>query len=195
VTLLRKLFLLILCVLAGTLYSSFVFSGVKIKNYPNGQTRFEIGVNTDGLPNGLTKEYDVEGNLISEKKFQNGVRQGMSKMYYANGNLMTEWIYRKGVRHGIALGYYPNGIMKDHGIYLNGKLNGLSKKYYPSGRLKAEMVFREDLIQGVSRIYDEEGLLKVQSTYRDGRMIRRIAYDRKGNIIQNQEFDPLYKLP
>ena len=194
-TLPRKLFLVILCVLTGTLCSNLVFAGVKIKTYPNGRKHFEIGVNTSGLPNGLTKEYSLKGNLISEKNFQNGVRQGMSKMYYANGNLMTEWMYWEGVRHGIALGYYPNGTMKDRGIYLKGKLNGMSKKYYPSGRLKVEMVFREDLIQGVSRIYDEEGWLKVQSTYRNGRMIQRIEYDKKGNIIQKQNFDPPYRLP
>jgi len=85
-------------------------------------------------------------------------KDGIVKYYYGSGTLMVEWNYK------------------------DGKLEGITKTYYESGALKAEWNYKDDTLDGISKLYYESGGIKYIDTYKNGELVRRKAYDEKGNL-------------
>jgi len=50
---------------------------------------------------GLWKEYNRDGQILSESNYYNGKKDGICKEWYPNGKLRTEGSFEKGSRHGV----------------------------------------------------------------------------------------------
>ena len=92
------------------------------------------------IPNGINKEYYIDGKIKTEKEYINGKIWNMKK-YDVNNNIIHEF-------------HEGNGYMKEYnemdklifeGNILNGKRNGICKEYYNNDeKLKFESEFLND---------------------------------------------------
>ena len=142
------------------------------------------------LPNGLIKEYNVEGKLISEqnynagkleglnktfysdgttvatvKNYKNGVLEGKSFEYYENGNKKTESNYKNGLLNGTLKKYSMSETLISSAQYVDGKLEGLYKEFFVTGKPKKEIEYYNGLKEGFSKEYFSNGTLKYQYNY------------------------------
>ncbi len=92
--------------------------------YANGNLKMEVD-SREGLPNGVGKFYDEEGNLMFQGVFANGKLDGPMYQYYPDGSVHNEMNYSGGVYDGTQKVYDKNGeqtveIVYDHGKPVSG---------------------------------------------------------------------------
>ena len=142
------------------------------------------------IPNGLIKEYNVEGKLVSEKNYNAGKLEGVNKTFYSDETTVaTVKNYKNGVLEGKVFEYYENGNKKleanyKNGLlngtlkkystaetllssanYVDGKLDGLYKEFFVTGKPKKEIEYYNGLKEGYSKEYFSNGTLKYQYNY------------------------------
>lgn len=145
---------------------------------------------TGELPNGLIKQYDIDGKLVSEnnynagklegvnksfysdgktvatvKNYKNGVLEGKFFEYYENGNKKTESNYKDGILNGTLKKYSISGTLLSSAQYADGKLEGLYKEYFVTGKPKKEIEYYNGLKEGFCKEYSADGILKEQYNY------------------------------
>lgn len=108
--------------------------------YQNGKKSLEFTL-VNGKYDKEYRRYDIDGKILVQSDYVDGIEQGVSKDYYFNGKLKWE---------------------EDH---LNGKLNGVSKVYYPNGKLCAEYVYKDGARNGAASFYDKNGKLILKGEY------------------------------
>jgi len=74
-------------------------------------------------------------SILSEENYKNGVLNGISKTYYLNGKITEFSHYKNGKLDGNLKRYADNGILLDNLNYKNGKLYGAAKYYNIKGKL------------------------------------------------------------
>ena len=62
------------------------------------------------------------------------------------------------------------------------------KEYYESGKLKYESNYRNGEIESISKMYYESGELWLESKYKYGQLYNEKKYDKKGNLISEQDY-------
>jgi antitoxin component YwqK of YwqJK toxin-antitoxin module len=165
---------------------------------------------------GLTKYYFPDGTLKSEIPFVKGLEQGIGKEYNANGDVITITEYKRGfivdrmkinrrdknnLRQGTWMTFYPNGNTHQEGTYRDDKKNGYFKdyaengdllkvtkyvndvaqpeateiqklttetEYYPNGKILKTTMTRNGVLEGVSREYDSSGNVVKSAEYHNG---------------------------
>ncbi len=142
------------------------------------------------IPNGLIKEYNIEGKLVAENNYNAGKLEGVNKTFYSDGTTVaTVKNYKNGLLEGKVFEYYENGNKKQEANYKNGLLNGILKKYsmaetllssanyidgkldglykefYVTGTPKKEIEYYNGLKEGFSKEYFSNGTLKAQYNY------------------------------
>lgn len=127
----------------------------------------------NGLKNGIFKEYNRAGELISLEK-------------WLNGELITDADEVK--KLDIQTEYYDNAQVKSTKSYFNGSLDGISKEYdregkvtasqiYKNGNLFAEGIILESgLRDGYWKEYYLDGTLKAEGEYENGLKISEWKY-------------------
>ena len=136
-------------------------SGPVGDHYLDGTKQFEgslVSENPDKL-NGRCLFYYSNGQLQSERNYENGIKTGNSKEYHENGKIKTEQTFANGLPNGPYKGYDDKGNLTIEGIAVNGKKDGKWIGYYPSGAKSDEEYYElGDLDSGV--YYNEDGTLK-----------------------------------
>ena len=84
---------------------------------------------TDGIENGVWKEYDQHRNLMQVGDYKKGKKVGIQKSYYNNGILAWEMNYKDGLVDGSFKEYYGDGKLKTEGVYILGNRDGCWKEY------------------------------------------------------------------
>lgn len=148
--------------------------------YPDGQV-MTMQTFRNGLAQGVRRDFDEEGNVVSGAFFNNGikvaegitledgVRDGDWKEFYDNGALKAEGSYSKGLKTGTWKFYHPNGKLEQSGKYdAKGKLTGQWVWYYPSGEILREENYLNGLSDGLMTEYDEEGNIIAEGEYIEG---------------------------
>lgn len=102
--------------------------GIWKEFYDNMELRKEQRFNDDSL-DGYVKEYDVKGNLISTKKFNNGKRI-LNAPEIANVE-----VYRE---------VYDDNTLKYEGVYSDGEAIGTHYKYVQKQRCDSSLFLKED---------------------------------------------------
>ncbi|WP_456376758.1 toxin-antitoxin system YwqK family antitoxin [Lutibacter sp.] len=74
-------------------------------------------------------------SILAEENYKNGVLNGESKTYYLNGKITEFSHFKNGKLHGSLKRYADNGILLDDLNYENGKLHGAAKYYNNKGKL------------------------------------------------------------
>ncbi len=137
--------------------------------YPNGKVK-SLTTFRENLPDGIRREYDEEGKIISASVFVQGIRlsegilnedgtkEGMWKEFFANGSLRAEGRYAGGRKVGAWQFKYESGSLEQKGEYNNeGKLIGKWEWYFENGNLRAEEYYTNGLKDGMATEFDYNG--------------------------------------
>jgi len=142
---------------------------IRSEYYPDGKIK-AMGTFRNGIPEGIRREYSLEGQITRSMIYKNGVilgegivledgtKEGHWKEYYADGSLRSEGEYKENKPIGPWKYFYPDGKIEQDGKYSNsGKLTGTWKWYYDNGQLKIEETYLAGLKDGMHTEYDENG--------------------------------------
>ncbi len=154
------------------------------------ETSFKIkkeGRYVNGVKNGIFKEYEKTGELLSLEKWENGKlitdseetkRLEAKTEFYANAKPKSIKNYFNGVLEGSSTYYNENGEIVSTEIYNKGNLiakgivleNGLREGdwifYYSDGTIKAKGKYKEGLKFGEWIYYHPNGKKEQKGTYR-----------------------------
>ncbi len=138
--------------------------------------REEINRYLDSLPNGVWKEFYVNGKLKWEKNFTNGILNGSVKEYSINGEL--EKSYR-----------YENGIVKDSALDIASEIKIVEEFFEAKDSLgnlikKADGGYIDGKPVGTHRTYDSLGRVVSSSLYDNmGKLTAVGVLDIEGNRV------------
>jgi len=154
---------------------------IKTDYYPDGKVKIVATYNKDGLPEGVRREYNADGDveksfifrkgkIVAEGIFTDaGLRQGLWKEFYTDGKLKATGLYTDDKRQGIWKFYYVNGQLEQMGKYVNGNPDSTWKWYYLNGNLLREENFYNALPDGNYTEYDLNGKIISAGEYIDGK--------------------------
>lgn len=174
--------------------------------FPDGKVKQTIPY-VDGKKDGLSREYDKEGNIISLLEYNNdflisrvrinrsdasGLKQGEWLEFWPNGTVKTEKNYRDDQLHGYYKEYDERGRLVVTMLYDNGKVTGtemdnsaeidIQNRYDDTGKLIYSGPFREGVPVGIHREYNPDGTIKGAKIYNDnGIVISEGIVDAEGN--------------
>jgi antitoxin component YwqK of YwqJK toxin-antitoxin module len=157
--------LAVLCLAMLLIAPARGFAEVVKEYWPDGQVKWERNYQ-DGKLDGISKEYGEDGTVLAEENYENGKKNGISKMYYKDGTLRTEAHYQDGIKDGLETTYLRWYNKKTVTVFEQGKAI-TTRRYDENEQLRDELLF----------MYGEQGSWTV----------RQILYDKKGNVILDQE--------
>jgi antitoxin component YwqK of YwqJK toxin-antitoxin module len=146
---------------------------VQIDYHPNGVRKF-MGNFKNGMPEGVARQYDTTGHIISSQIFQDGIllgeglvdeagnEQGHWKEYHFNGALKGEGDYLNGKRIGPWVFFHTNGKLEQKGKYdTKGQAQGEWKWYYEDTKLLREETYIDGQVNGTLTEYADDSLSKI----------------------------------
>ena len=132
------------------------------------------GTLEEGLLQGKGEEYDLDGLLIYQGNFVDGVRSGDGSLYEA-GVLVYEGQFSGGLANGMGIAY-EDGVKCYQGAFVDGLYEGTGTAYHPNGRRAYVGSFAAGLYEGEGTEYDETGKLHYKGSFAAGQ------YDGSGTI-------------
>lgn len=174
--------------------------------YPDGKIRQTIAYN-NGKKEGLSKEYDEQGNIITLLEYHNDflisrerinrtdakkIKQGPWKEFYDNGRLKKEANYVDDLMHGYYKEYDEKGnlvltMLYDHGSIVKSMVEDepeieMVTRYDETGRLVYNGPYRNDVPVGTHREYGPDGKVTNSFIYNDnGVLLEEGIVDDAGN--------------
>lgn len=154
---------------------------IRTDYYPNGKVKIVGTYTKDGVPEGVRREYnengEVEksfifkyGKIVGEGIFtDSGQKQGIWKEYFDDGNLKAQGIYINDLKDGYWEYFYKNGNLEEKGKYILGAPDSTWYWYYSDGNLLREEIFYNGLPDGMLTEYDKEGNIITQGDYLEGK--------------------------
>jgi antitoxin component YwqK of YwqJK toxin-antitoxin module len=185
-----------------------------VKYWQNGNKRREYR-NVNGKIEGLLKEYSVNGDLMKEDNYHDGMKHGESKNYgfdyaYAsktfNKYLSVVSNYINDKLDGQYIEYYPNGQVKVTVSYKQGKEQGEYIEYYKTGKIAFRKYYHDGLLNGEEKGFYENGnnmyevknrkgkrngVLKKYSE--NGKFLEGVKYTK--GIVKNRTYEPSNDAP
>ena len=106
---------------------NYIDSSIKkdIGYHENGIKSYELSYKYGKL-DGVSKNWNDSGTLISIINYKNGLLNGSWKTFYSNGQLKNSAVYTNGKKNGLEVWYYENGQKQSEVVYENNKM--ISKK-------------------------------------------------------------------
>lgn len=89
----------------------------------------------------LHKSYYFNGKLEYEAEMQNGIPDGISKFWGKEGNIINITNYENGKLHGNSIRYFKNGNISSKIEYFYGEIHGVSETYHENGKIKSHQKF------------------------------------------------------
>mgnify|MGYP000896226819 CR=1 FL=1 len=127
-------------------------------------------LNKKGQKEGVWKEYDTKGNLISEDSYSDGKYEGPSKNYYANGKVYEEYVYRRGKIN--AYKYFDkNGTLVKE--FIKQKKDFSFELYNKNGTLRKSGKLVDDVFDGLINSYDFVGVKTETTEYKDEKRVNK----------------------
>jgi uncharacterized protein len=183
--------------------------------FPDGKVK-QTFTYEGGKKEGLSKEYDKEGNivtlleyskdfLVSREKInrtdKNGLKQGEWKDFYPNGEIKSEKNFKDDLMHGYYKEYDMHGKLVLTMLYENGAIvkskvedePGIEviNKYDDEGKLIYSGPYRNKIPVGIHREFGKEGKVKNAFMYNDnGLLLSEGIIDEAGN--RNGKWKDLY---
>ena len=174
--------------------------------YPDKKVNQTIRYN-DGKKEGLAKEFDKEGNLITLMEYSNdflvsrdrinrkdnkGLKQGDWKEFYPSGAIKSEKTFKDDQLHGYYKEYDLKGNLVLTMLYENGAIVKsnvddapdiqIVNRYDQSGKLIYSGPFRNQVPVGIHREYGADGKISNSKIYNDnGLLLSEGIVDEAGN--------------
>ena len=153
---------------------------VRTDYYPDGKVKV-VGTYKDGIPEGVRREYNEQGEVEKSYIFRHGrivgegiftdagKKEGFWKEYYPDGTLKAVGSYQDDQRIGKWKFYYKSGQLEEIGKYVEGAPDSVWRWFYQSGKLLRTENFYNGLQDGVMTEYDEQGNIITQGDYLEGK--------------------------
>jgi antitoxin component YwqK of YwqJK toxin-antitoxin module len=197
------------------LYAGDRKEGTAYIYFPDGKIQQTITYNS-GKKEGLSKEYDREGRVITLLEYNNdflvsrekinrtdnaGLKQGEWKEFYPAGAIKTEMTYKDDQLHGYYKEYDTRGNLMVTMLYDNGAIVKslvedqpdieIVNRYGEDGRLIYSGPFRNNVPVGTHREFGNDGKVVNASIYNDnGLLLSQGIVDESGNL--NGRWKDLY---
>jgi len=88
--------------------------------YKNGGLEYEAEIR-NGVPDGISKYWSIEGHLLNISNYENGKLHGTSIRFFENEKIASKTEYFYGDIHGVSETFYENGKIKSHQIFKYGE--------------------------------------------------------------------------
>jgi uncharacterized protein len=183
--------------------------------FPDGKIQQTISYN-DGKMQGLSKEFDENGNIITLLEYNNdflisrqrinrvdnqGMKQGEWKEFFPNGGIKSERTFRDDLMHGYYKEYDNRGRLVLTMLYEEGSIVKsnvedepdieFGNKYNSEGKLVYSGPFRDTIPVGIHREYGVDGKVINAFVYNDnGLLLSEGIVDEAGN--RNGKWKELY---
>ena len=193
------------------MWSKELFAGDRIEGtatifFPNGAVKQTITY-SNGRKEGLSKEFDENGNIISLLEYHNDflvtrerinrtdskkLKQGPWKEFYDNGRIRNEKSFIDDLVHGYYKEYDEKGnltltMLYDHGAIVKSKVEDepeieIANKYDEAGKLIYSGYYRQNIPVGVHRVF-ADGKITNAYVYNDnGLLVSEGLVDEAGNF-------------
>ena len=124
-------------------YKKGKLEGPQKKYYENRRDKLsEISNYKDGLKEGKSMWFDMEGNIVADYNYHNGLLEGPQKSFYTNGRLRSVDNFIKNQYEGESVEYYDDGNLKTSGLYLHGEKNGKWQKFDATGKVVSTETYK-----------------------------------------------------
>jgi antitoxin component YwqK of YwqJK toxin-antitoxin module len=175
-------------------YSYFYKNGYKYKDIPF----------IKGKENGVGREYNKEGTIITLTTYKNGFlqreerinrrdqagkKQGNWKTFFPSGKVFTESKYLDDKLDGYYKEYNEKGDLIKTEKYIDGVLQvnvaeliklDTKKTFFGNGQVKSSGTYKQGVAEGVTRFYDSVGVITNSQIFKSGVLISEGIYDEKG---------------
>ena len=147
---------------------------------PNTGKLQSIGAYRNGKKEGVHRQYDEAGNVISSGLYEDdillaegildeqGRKQGMWKFYYPDGSLKAQGEYEDNLKVGTWKYFFTDGKIEQTGRYARGLPTGVWTWYYPNQQIRLEEEYINGLEDGMSTEYSDSGTVIAKGEYIDG---------------------------
>ncbi len=151
--------------------------GIAFVYYPDGKIQ-QTYTYDGGKKEGLSKEFDKEGNIITLLEYNNDFLVSREKINRTDN---------KGLKQGEWKEFYPNGEIKSEKTYKNDLLHGYYKEYDVNGRLVLTMLYENGAIVK-SRVEDEPDIEIITKHDENGKLTYSGPYRNKVPVGIHREF-------
>jgi len=174
--------------------------------FPDGKIQQTFSYNS-GKKEGLSKEYDKNGNILSLLEYNNdflvsrekinrtdnkGLKQGDWKDFYPNGGIKSERTFKDDMIHGYYKEYDTRGklvvtMLYDKGAIVKSKVEDepdieIVNKHDENGKLIYSGPYRNKIPVGIHREYGKDGKVSNAFIYNDnGLLLSEGIVDESGN--------------
>jgi uncharacterized protein len=188
------------------LFAGDLKEGTATIYYPDGKVRQTVTY-SGGKKEGLSKEFDREGNIITLMEYHNdflvsrerinridqkNLKQGQWREFYANGRIRSEASYIDDLLHGYYKEYDEKGnptltMLYDKGAIVKSTVEDepeieMVNRHDAAGKLVYNGAFRKNIPVGVHREYGPDGKVINSFVYNDnGLLISQGIVDEAGN--------------
>lgn len=100
--------------------------------YANGILEYEVELR-DGIPDGESTFWDIDGNLLNIANYENGKLHGISVRYFKNRKIASKIEYFYGDIHGVSETFYNNGKIKSHQVFNYGEQISILLRFDENG--------------------------------------------------------------
>jgi antitoxin component YwqK of YwqJK toxin-antitoxin module len=145
--------------------------------FPDGKVQQTFIYNT-GKKEGLSKEYDKDGNIITLLEYNNDFLVSRERINRNDKN---------GLKQGDWKEFYPNGGIKSEKTFKDDLIHGYYKEYDIHGKLVLTMLYENGAIVK-SRVEDEPDIEIVNKHDEDGKLIYSGPYRNKIPVGVHREF-------
>ena len=164
------------------LWSKELFSADKKEGtgyiyFPDGKIQQTIAYN-GGKKEGLSKEYDKEGNVITLLEYHNDFLVSRERINRTDN---------KGLKQGEWKEFYQNGVIKTEKTFKDDLIHGYYKEYDNRGKLVLTMLYENGAIVK-SRVEDEPDIEIVNKYDSDGKIIYSGPYRNKIPVGTHREY-------
>ena len=169
-------------------------------NYENGN----IAKNDSTIDTEINyvNKYDSSGNLTFSGGYKNGIPVGIHRYYDKNGNVENSKIYNNkgivvsegiitdaGKKEGDWKDYFDSGKLRDEGNYKNNQKEGKWKYYFQNGKIEETGAFKNNRYTGEWIWYYDDGNVWRDENYYNGREDgSSVEYDTIGNVITKGDY-------
>jgi len=192
--------------LSKELYVADKKEGTAFAYFPDGKVQ-QSYLYSNGKKEGLSKEYDNEGNVITLFEYHNdflvsrerlnrvdskGLKQGVWKDFYPNGSILSEKTFRDDLMHGYYKEYDNRGkltltMLYEYGAIVKSEVEDepdieIETKHDDEGKLIYSGPYRNKIPVGIHREFGKDGKVTNAFIYNDnGQLISEGIVDEEGN--------------